>query len=49
MVENFPELMISVNLQIQEAQQIPSRKVNTKILENNSMLFGKDMIGIRAF
>lgn len=48
MVEIFSKLMIDINLQIQEAQEIPSRKIKTERLENNSILVGRGMTGIKA-
>lgn len=38
MVENFSKLMIDINLQIKGVQEIPSWKIKTEILENNSII-----------
>lgn len=37
-VENFSKLVVDLNLQIREMPKIPSRKISTKILENNRLL-----------
>lgn len=47
MVKNFSKLMIDINLQIQEMPKIPSRKIRTKILENNRILVGKGEMELR--
>lgn len=47
-VENFSKLVVELNLQIREMPKIPSRKISTKILENNRLLVGKGATGIKA-